>query len=71
MSVGSFNTKKIATGVLLSYKRIVSNTKIYYNSSENNYHYKDTTDKENPNKQITHANYIAKGIMQEFSFLIK
>lgn len=71
MSVGSFNTKKIASGVLLSYKRIVSNTKLYYTGSENNYTYKDTLDKENPNKQITHANYISKGLMQEISFLIK
>lgn len=71
MSIGSFNTKKIATSTLLSYKRIVSNTKIYYNSSENNYHYKDTIDKENPNKQVTHADYITKGLMQEFSLLIK
>jgi iron complex outermembrane receptor protein len=70
MSLGSFNTKKIATGVLLSYKKIVSNTKIYYTNSENNYQYKDTLDKENPNKQITHANYIAKGLLQELSFLI-
>ncbi|MBP8034291.1 MAG: TonB-dependent receptor [Bacteroidia bacterium] len=70
ISTGSFNTKKIATGVLLSYKRITSNTKIYYNSSKNNYQYKDTTDKENPNKQISHADYIAKGLMQELSFLI-
>lgn len=70
ISTGSFNTKKIATGVLLSYKRISSNTKIYYNSSKNNYQYKDTTDKENPNKQISHADYIAKGLMQELSFLI-
>lgn len=70
MSVGSFDTKKIATGVLLSYKKIVSNTKIYYNGSENNYKYKDTTDKENPNKQLSHADYVAKGLMQELSFLI-
>jgi iron complex outermembrane receptor protein len=50
MSVGSFDTKKINTGVLLSYKKIVSNTNIYYNSSKNNYNYKDTLDKETPNK---------------------
>ncbi|MBA4239946.1 MAG: hypothetical protein C0448_04420 [Sphingobacteriaceae bacterium] len=69
MSVGSFDTKKIAATVLLSHKKIVSNTKIYYNTSENNYKYKDTTDKENSNKQITHAGYTAKGLMQELSFL--
>jgi vitamin B12 transporter len=69
MSIASFDTRKIASGVLLSYKKIISNTNLYYNASENNYKYIDTLDKENPNKQITHANYIAKGLMQEFSFL--
>lgn len=70
MSIGSFDTKKIASGVLLSYKKIISNTNIYYTISENNYLYKDTTDKENPDKQVIHANYISKGLMQELSFLV-
>ena len=70
MSLGSFDSKKIASGVLLSYKKIVSNTNIYYSVCENNYNYKDTTDKENPNKQVTHANYTSKGLMQELSFLV-
>jgi vitamin B12 transporter len=69
MSVASFDTKKIATGLLLSYKKIVSNTSIYYNASENNYPYKDTADKEEPNKQVAHSNYIARGLMQELCFL--
>ena len=54
----------------MSYKKIISNTKLYLNNSANNYTYKDTSDKENPNKQITHANYIAKGLLQEFNFLV-
>lgn len=70
MSIGSFDTKKINTGILLSYKKIVSNTNIYFNNSKNNYNYKDTLDKETPNKQANHANYIAQGIMQEIGFLI-
>ena len=70
MSLGSFDSRKINSGVLLSYKKIVSNTVIYYNTCENNYNYKDTTDKENPNKQVTHANYTSKGLMQELSFLV-
>lgn len=71
MSIGSFDTKKIATHILLSYKKLVSSTKIYFNGSVNNYSYKDTTEKLNPNKQITHANYNSQGFMQELSFLIK
>ena len=70
MSLGSFDSRKINSGVLLSYKKIVSNTNIYYNTCENNYNYKDTTDKENPNKKVTHANYTSKGLLQELSFRI-
>ena len=70
MSIGSFDTKKIANGILLSYKKVVSNTKIYYNGSQNNYIYKDTTDKETPDKQLKHADYISKGVMQELAFLV-
>lgn len=69
LGIGSFGTKKIATGIILSYKKLISTTRLYYNTSENNYTYKDTADHENPTKQITHANYVAKGIMQEVSFL--
>ncbi|MES2130982.1 MAG: TonB-dependent receptor [Bacteroidota bacterium] len=69
MSLGSFDTKKIAATVLLSYKKIASSTRIYYNSSKNDYSYKDTIDKENPNKKITHADYTMKGLMQEVSFI--
>ncbi|MCF8424234.1 MAG: TonB-dependent receptor [Bacteroidia bacterium] len=68
-SVGSFGTTKIGTSVLLSYKKIISNTKVYYTNSDNNYSYKDSSDKENPTKKITHANYSSKGIMQEISYM--
>jgi vitamin B12 transporter len=70
LSVGSFETKKINSGIFLSLKKIASNTNLYYNGSENNYNYIDTTDRENTNKQLSHANYIAKGLMQEFSIFI-
>jgi iron complex outermembrane receptor protein len=68
-SVGSFGTNKISTAVLLSYKKIISNTKLYYTKSDNNYSYKDTSDKENSAKKITHANYSSKGVMQEISYM--
>jgi len=68
-SVGSFGTTKIGTTVLLSYKKILSNTKLYYTNSDNNYSYKDTSDKENSAKKITHANYSSKGVMQEISYM--
>lgn len=70
VSRGSYDTKKIASSVLLSYRKWGSSTKVYLNGSENNYSYKDTSNKENPNKQANHAAYQNKGLMQEFSFLI-
>lgn len=70
MSLGSFGTKKMASGILLSYKKMVSNTRVYYNVSQNNYPYKDTLDKENPNKKVINADYMMKGLMQEINFLI-
>lgn len=70
VSAGSFDTKKIASAIILSYKKLVSSTKVYYTDSENNYRYLDTTDQINPNKQVAHANYQTKGLMQEISFLI-
>lgn len=69
LSVGSYGNKKIASGIILSYKKLISNTRLYYNTSDNNYSYKDTADHEQPTKQITHSNYVTKGIMQEVSFL--
>lgn len=70
-ALGSFGTNKINSSVLLSYKRFVSDTKVYYTASDNNYNYKDTTDKQNPNKQVAHASYVFKGVMQDFSFRVK
>jgi vitamin B12 transporter len=70
MSIGSFNTKKVVVAVQLSYKRVSSNTRIYYTLSQNNYNYTDTTDKLNSNKQVKHADYLTKGLLQELAFLI-
>jgi iron complex outermembrane receptor protein len=68
-SVGSFDSRKLGSTILLSYKKIASSTRVYYSGAKNNYTYKDTTDKEDPNKQVTHADYSMKGFMQELSFL--
>lgn len=68
-SIGSFDSKKLSSTILLSYKKIVSSTRVYYSSAKNNYNYKDTTDKDDPDKQVTHADYTMKGFMQELSFL--
>lgn len=70
VSGGSFDTKKLATSIQLSYKRMSSNTRIYYTSSQNNYSYNDTMDKVSPNKKIAHADYLTKGLLQELSFLL-
>lgn len=70
MSVGSFETKRINSSVLLSYKKIISNTNVFYNTSENNYSYIDTSSKDTKHKQTKHASYSHKGLMQELAFLI-
>jgi vitamin B12 transporter len=68
MSLGSFDTRKIAASVLLSHKRIASSTRLYYTTSKNDYSYRDTTDKEQPDKRMPHADYTSAGLMQELSF---
>lgn len=68
MSVGSFDTKKIAASVLLSHKRIASSTRLFYTTSRNDYAYRDTTDKEQPDKRMPHADFTTAGLMQELSF---
>lgn len=70
VSMGNFQTKKIGTVVSLSYPKLIVNTRVYYNDSKNNYRYMDTLDKEHPNKQVNHADYNTKGLMQELSFLV-
>lgn len=68
MSLGSFDTRRIASSVVLSYRRIASSTRLYYTSSKNDYSYRDTTDKEQPDKRMPHADYKSSGLMQELSF---
>jgi len=68
MGLGSFDTRKIAASVSLSDKRIASSTRLYYTRSKNDYAYRDTTDKEHPDKRMPHADYTSAGLMQELSF---
>ncbi|MDF2448698.1 MAG: hypothetical protein K0R26_1202 [Bacteroidota bacterium] len=70
MSTGSFGSYKMNTGMLWSRKRFVSNTKVFYQSSENNFTYKDTLDKENQDKTMQNASYLMQGLMQELSFKV-
>ncbi len=67
---GSFGAKNINTGILYSGKRFISSTKFYSLLAQNNYTYKDTSDKEQPIKQQKNAAYNFIGLMQELKFLI-
>ena len=67
---GSFGAFNGSAALLLSKQRFISSTKIYLNNSRNNFRYKDTTDKEDPEKRQKNAEYNFKGFMQEFKFLI-
>ena len=70
ISTGSFNTNKFFENIQFSNDRFSSSTKLYYTTSDNNYKYIDTLDKENPNKQLSHSNYLTKGLLQEFGYKI-
>lgn len=70
LGAGSFGLLNGSTSVLISKQRFVSSTKVYLSAAENNFTYKDTTDKETPVKKQKSAAYNFKGLMQEFKFLI-
>lgn len=67
---GSFGYTNVSTHAVVSKKRFVSSTKIYGLHNQNNFKYKDTTDKIEPVKRQKNANYTFYGLMQEFKFLI-
>lgn len=67
---GSFGTRKTAAVAQLSTKRVASCTRLYYTVSENNYTYKDSSNHEQSNKRMDHANYTMMGLMQELAFQI-
>ncbi|MDO9001640.1 MAG: TonB-dependent receptor [Bacteroidota bacterium] len=70
IGAGSFGLKNLSTNILFSKSRFISSTKVYNNISNNNFNYKDTTDKENQIKQQKNADYNFLGLMQELKFLI-
>ncbi|PBQ31159.1 hypothetical protein CNR22_05060 [Sphingobacteriaceae bacterium] len=70
LGAASFGAANIAAGFLVSKKRFVSSTKVYMNNSRNDFKYRDTLDKENPDKRQKDAEYNFKGLMQEFKFLV-
>ncbi len=69
-AAGSFGVLNGSASVLVSRSRFISSTKIYINSSQNNFKYLDTLDRENPRKQQKDAQYTFKGLMQEFKYII-
>lgn len=69
-SSGSFGLFNASTQLNYSKKRFISTTKLYTNSSKNNFAFKDTLDKQNTLKQQQHAAYKFYGLLQELKFLI-
>ena len=67
---GSYGLRNLSANITFSKRRFISSTKIYNNSSVNNYKYTDTLDKQNPIKHQKNAAYNFFGLMQEFKFLI-
>lgn len=70
ISRGNFGLLNASTQLNYSAKRFVTSTKMYTNSSKNNFRYIDTTDKEHSLKQQQHAAYAFYGLLQELKFLI-
>lgn len=69
MAYGSFDNRKVNSAVQLSYRRFISNTKVYSQDCKNNYLYYDRSTQERVLKQNEHADYSNKGLMQELYFI--
>lgn len=67
---GSFGAFNGSASVLLSRSKFISSTKLYSNSSKNDFSYKDEQDEYNPIKRQRDAGFHFKGLMQEFKFLL-
>jgi vitamin B12 transporter len=70
ISAGSYGALNSSASVLVSKPRWISSTKIYLNSSKNNFKYKDTLDQKNPIKHQKNSEFNFKGLMQELKYLI-
>ncbi len=62
LGIGSYGTKKVNTAIHYSNAKFSSTTKVYYNTSQNNFNYLDTIQ-----KTQRHNNYEIKGFLQEIS----
>jgi vitamin B12 transporter len=67
---GSYGMLNGSMNVVLSEKRFVSSTKLYINGSDNNLHYRDTSNNEVTYKRSRSARYDFKGLMQELKFML-
>lgn len=67
---GTMGQTGAATGFLYSKEKLISNTKIYFTGSENNFSYLDTSDKQTPYKKQKSGEYSFTGLMQELKFLL-
>lgn len=64
VGVGSYKTTKINAAIQYSNQKFSSTTKVYSNTSTNNFTYLDTIE-----KSQLHSNYNIKGFLQEMSLL--
>ncbi len=70
VSGGSFGLFNTSTNLEFSKAKFFSSTKAYLQNSVNNYKYKDTTDKEQPIRNLTQSTYSFKGVMQELKIFL-
>ena len=68
LSAGSFGKRSIGGEILFSSRRFSSSTRLYTIGADNDYDYKDATD--GKIKQLQHAAYNFKGLMQDLRFIL-
>lgn len=67
---GSFGLFNTSARILYSKQRFVASTKLYMNSSQNNFQYTDSTDGRAVTRRQKNAAYEFKGFMQEFKWML-
>lgn len=66
---GSYANKKIINSVIVSNARFYSSSRIYANTSKNNYTFLDASSNDKTKLETHHAEYSTKGMMQEFGYM--
>lgn len=67
-SIGSFGTYQTYAGINYGFKRISGSTKLYYQTAENNYTYRNTFLLNSPHMEQKNASFRQYGLMQQATY---